>query len=170
MSGRPPDRTVAPAVQDRPSAGGASPGEVRRQPLGGSQSPAQTPQVTQEVPNVRVVLVDEAVVAERGEQVVVWFVRLGSGWVRAAEHPHARVAEERADRQDEHCPPGTIWRRTVTLELERGCLLRKTTSRPLAKRMSPMEHLMSGSLEKRRELREIHFRVLPGGRIERVNE
>lgn len=116
------------------------------------------------------VLVDEAVVARRGEQVVVWFVRLGAGWVRAAEHPRAEVAEARADRQDEHCPPGTIWRRGITLELEPGTMLRKTMSRPQDRRMSPMEHLLSGSLEKRRELREAHFRVLAGGRLEPVTE
>ena len=138
--------------------------------LAAATAPRRLRGVTQAVPIVRVVLVDEAVVAKRGEQVVVWFVRQGAGWVRAAEHPRALVSEARADRQDEHCPPGTIWRRTVTLELERGTLLRRNTSRPHEKRMSPMQHLLSGSLEKRRELREVHFCVLEGGRIERVPE
>jgi len=123
--------------------------------------------VTRVAPTFRIVLLDEAVVAERGERVTVWFVRLGAGWVRATDHPEARVLEVRADRQDTHCPPGTIWRRTVELDLEQGTRLRRTVSRPQAKRMSPIEHLLSGSLEKRRQLWEAHFRVLASGRLER---
>jgi len=106
-------------------------------------------------------------VAERGEQVVVWFVRYGAAWVRAAEHPGAVVAEARADRQDQHCPPGTVWRRDVQLELARGTALRRTVSRPQARSMSPMEHLLSGSLEKRREVLEVHYRVVGPDQLER---
>jgi len=106
-------------------------------------------------------------VAERGEQVVVWFVRHGAAWVRAAEHPRATVSEARADRRDEHCPPGTIWRRTVELELELGTALRKTVSRPQSERLSPMEHLLRAGLATRREVRETYYRVMPGGQVER---
>lgn len=141
---------------------------MQRAHLAADRLPRRLREVTRTAAVARVVLLDEAVVAGRGEQVVVWFVRRGAGWVRATEHPGAQVAEARADRQDEHCPPGTIWRRSITLELEPGTMLRKTTSRPHDKRMSPMQHLLSGSLEKRRELREAHFRVRPGGRLERV--
>jgi hypothetical protein len=118
-------------------------------------------------PSFRIVVRDEAVVAERGEAVVVWFVKLGAAWVRAVEHPRALVSEVRADRQDTGCPPGTIWRRTVELELERGTVLRKTLSRPHTQKRSPMEHLLSGSLEKRRQLRETHYRVVGADRLER---
>lgn len=147
---------LAPAVQG-----------VAKGPLAADGVSRETRGVSPVAPAFRIVLLDEAVVAERGEQVVVWFVRLGSAWVRAAEHPRAETSEARADRQDESCPPGTIWRRTVTLELEVGTHLRRTLSRPHSKRMSPMEHLLSGSLEKRREVRETHFRVERGGRLER---
>jgi hypothetical protein len=146
----------------------ASPGfEPRRQALGQRQAPAQTARVEPPSPSFRIVVRDEAVVAERGEAVVVWFVRFGAAWVRAVEHPRAVVSEARADRQDVDCPPGTIWRRVVQLELERGTILRKTLSRPLTRRQSPMEHLMSGSLEKRREVKETHYRVVGADRLER---
>lgn len=118
-------------------------------------------------PSFRIVVRDEAVVADRGEAVVVWFVRLGAAWVRAIEHPRAVVSEVRADRQDVGCPPGTIWRRTVELELQQGTPLRRTLSRPLIHRRSPMEHLLSGSLEKRREVEETHYRVVGADRLER---
>jgi|GEM_PF-1857801 len=146
----------------------ASPGfEPRGLPLGQGQTAAQTARVEQPSPSFRIVVRDEAVVAERGEAVVVWFVRFGAAWVRAVEHPRAVVSEARADRQDVECPPGTIWRRVVELELERGTVLRKTLSRPLTRRLSPMEHLMSGSLEKRREVKETHYRVVGTDRLER---
>jgi hypothetical protein len=77
------------------------------------------------------------------------------------------VSEARADRQDEHCPPGTIWRRIVELDLERGTALRRTLSRPQSRTLSPMEHLLSGSLEKRREVQETYYRVVGVDQLER---
>lgn len=135
--------------------------------LGGRRSTEQTRAVSQATPVFRVTIRDEATVAERGEQVVVWFVRYGAAWVRAADHPEAVVAESRADRQDEHCPPGTVWRRVVQLELPRGTAVRRTVSRPQSRSMSPMEHLLSGSLEKRREVEEVYYRVVGADRLER---
>lgn len=116
----------------------------------------------------RVHVVDEANVVPHGERVRVWWVRLNDGWVRAAEHPDGDVEAASSERDDEPCPPGTIWTRSVELLLAEGTLLRCHTSEPAPERLQPIEYLQRGKLGVPRARRETLFRVVGNYRLLRT--
>lgn len=119
-------------------------------------------------PGYRVHLTDEATVVARGERVLVWFVRLADGWVRAGEHPFAVKEEISSERGDARCPPGTIWQRRVELELPPGTVLRATVSSPLQEKLSPVEYLTRGRSTKLRRVAHVYHRVVGNYRLELV--
>jgi hypothetical protein len=116
----------------------------------------------------RVQVFDEASVVARGEQVRVWFVRQSAAWVRAKDHPGARAMEVDDQRDAGRCPPGTIWRRVVELELPPSTLLRLTISRPLEEHRSPLGYLTRGQVGKRRRVEDQWYRLEGNYRLERV--
>lgn len=118
----------------------------------------------------RVHLVDEATVVERGERVRVWFLPFNDGWIRAKDHPAANLEEARADRRDENCPPGTIWRRSIELLLPRNTPLLSRVTSPLVERLAPMEYLTKEKRGMRRHVEETWFAVVGNYRLVKAKE
>lgn len=110
---------------------------------------------------------DEATVVGRGQRVRVWFVSLGDGWVRATDHPDANLEEVRADRQDQRCPPGTIWQRHVELMLEAGTPLYSRVTTPLVEDLRPLDYLEKERKNVRRHLEETWFVVSGNYKLEK---
>lgn len=118
----------------------------------------------------RVHLVDEATVVERGERVRVWFLEWGDTWVRAKDHPAAELEEARADRRDQSCPPGTIWRRTIELVLPAGCSLFSRVTTPLVETFDTMTYLTKERHTMRRHVSETWFTVAGNYRLAKISE
>lgn len=107
-------------------------------------------------------VIDEANVVSRGEELRVWFVQLADGWVRAHEHP-AVIPPEGED--DEGPPPGTIWRRTTELSLPLGTTLMQRTTSPHVIRLDPLGYLERGPRAIDRRVRETLHRVVGNYRL-----
>ncbi|OQX68027.1 MAG: hypothetical protein B6A08_12075 [Sorangiineae bacterium NIC37A_2] len=122
------------------------------------REPAQTG------PLCRVLVIDEANVVPRGEELRVWFVKLADGWVKAHEHPAVIPPEE--DAEDEGPPPGTIWRRMTELTLPLGTILMQRTTSPHVIRLDPLGYLERGPRAIDRRVRETLYRVSGNYRIE----
>jgi hypothetical protein len=118
----------------------------------------------------RVHLIDEATVVERGERLRVWFLELKDGWVRAKDHPAAELEEVSAERRDQACPPGTIWRRTIELVLPAETLLLSRVTTPLLEHFDAMEYLTKERRAMRRHVEETWFIVSGNYRLSKISE
>lgn len=125
--------------------------------------------VSRDRPWYRVNVLDQAVVAERGQRVTVWVVEFNDGWIRAKDHPQAETAEERAERPADRCPAGTIWRRSIEFKAPHGTKLRCIVSSPHTERLTPVEYLTRGKHRVGRKLSESLFRVAGNYRLTRVD-
>lgn len=121
--------------------------------------------MTGHVYKCRVEVVEDATVVARGERVRSWFVRLNDGWVRAATHPLAVSDEASSEIGDDRCPPGTIWRRAIELELPQGTLLCAVETSPHVERRDPVEYLTREQLGMQRRTRRTHYRVAGNYRL-----
>jgi hypothetical protein len=120
-----------------------------------------------EAPLYRVHLVDEATVVERGERLRVWFLPHNDTWIRAKDHPGAEQDEALSDRQDQHCPPGTIWKRQLELRLPPGTPLLSRVTTPLIEKMEALSYLMKERRGMRRHIEETWFVVVGNYRIKK---
>ncbi len=133
---------------------------------GSRENEKQGREPAQEAPLCRVLVIDEASVVPRGEELRVWFVQLKDGWVKAHEHPAVVPPDE--GEEDEGPPPGTIWRRTTELSLPRGAILMQLTTSPHVIRLDPLGYLERGPRAIDRRVRETRYRVSGNYRIEVV--
>ena len=99
----------------------------------------------------------------------VWYVRQGDAWVKAAEVMSAAVETDSSERQDESCPPGTIWQRAIELLLPGDTRLLCRTTTPITERLEPMDYLRRGKLGMNRHTHESTHRVVGNYRLERVD-
>lgn len=114
--------------------------------------------MSEPAPRVRVVLIDEELVAERGNKRIVWLVAQNDGFVAAALSAGAR--SERFD-----AGPGVVWRSRIELELERGSTVIRVETRPSAARGSTLAHLTGSAKQKRPRLVRTRFVVGPRGEL-----
>jgi hypothetical protein len=97
-----------------------------------------------------------------GVRRVTWLVQQDEDWLIASEFPGARV-EQRDAR------PGTVWVRSVTLELPPGSLLVRIESEPSrTPPRDPLAYLFGSAGKKTRQSRRGYFVVKAGGKLERV--
>lgn len=133
--------------------------ESRGQEGAGANEPERPPR------RYRVVLVDEARVVERGEELRVWYLPEETGLIRAFEHPQALVDETSEERPP---PPGVIWERSTELELVLHTVVICRNTRPWTERLGPLEYLERGRLHTLRHVVETQFLVVGNYRIEKL--
>lgn len=114
-------------------------------------------------PHCRVLLVDEATVVPRGEELRVWFVELGQGWVKACDHPRAIDPETETE---DGPPPGTVWRRATELSVPVGTRVMRRVTAPHIVRLDPLAYLERGKPGIERRVVESLYRVSGNYRLE----
>lgn len=107
----------------------------------------------------RVSVADHERIVPHGAARATWFVRKGEAWVKAAEWEG--VSSTRRD-----AGPGTVWERTLDLELPIGTELMRVETRPRAVPVrDPLSYLTSETKRPPRATRRTYYRVERGGRL-----
>jgi hypothetical protein len=110
------------------------------------------------VTSVRVEVVDEERIVQRGVSRVAWFARINDGWLLASAWPGAVV--ERLD-----APAGTVWAHRVELSAPIGTRFMRVETRPSGKRRAPLDYLLHGSLGARQSSTKSYYRLDGSGRL-----
>ncbi|MEB2310402.1 MAG: hypothetical protein OZ921_01285 [Sorangiineae bacterium] len=98
-------------------------------------------------------------VGERGTTRLTWRVRVGDGWVGAADYPGVTIERLAAG-------PGTIWEIRLVLELPTGTLLMRVDSRPgEPQRGDVLDFLARAPRLPPRRVRRTLYRVGPRGAL-----
>ncbi len=107
----------------------------------------------------RIHLVDQCKVVSFGEEVRVWFLKENDAWVRAKDHPNAELETANSERDDDRCPAGFVWVRSVELRLKKDTILLCRTSSPLAQQGEMLDFLTRGASRSRRRVSEQFYQV-----------